>query len=334
MNIKLFLILMCFLIFTRSYAQDHAYSNFIQSPIYLNPALSGTSTGCDRMVLNYRNQYPAIKDAYAYYGVSYDRYVPEMNGGLAAMMQRSVEGEGFYTKNAFSVAYSFQGIRTNNLSISLGIQAGITNRSINYDKLIFFDQLDSKLGYLPGMPTAADNPVNNNKFYGDFATGFALVYKYSVLGASISHLSEPDESLISTESILPRKYNVHGSFNIPIASRKNFGDPAVIPAFTVVSQGKSSFATAGIQYRAYFFNFGAWYRAANIYQGGNSAIVSCTFDNYFTNDVKPSFSIGFAYDYTLSKIAQRNTGGAFEISLIYQSRKCSQNRNKIICPYF
>ncbi len=323
-----------FLIKGFALAQDHAYSNFLQSPIYLNPALAGTSLGCDRFVLNYRNQYPAIKDAFAYYGVSYDRYVAEMNGGIAGMIQRTVEGEGFYTKNAFSLAYSFQGIKSENFSISLALQGGLTNRSINYDKLIFYDQLDKELGFVPGLPTAADNPVNSKKFYPDFGSGVAIVYRNSVLGASVSHLSEPDESLISTESILPRKYQVHGSINIGIENRRNFGEPAIIPAFSYVKQGDFSTATAGVQYRAYFFNIGAWYRSAGILQGGNAAIVTCMFDNYLTDDVKPRFTIGLSYDYTLAKIAQRNSGGAFEVSLVYQSRKCSSNRNKVICPDF
>lgn len=316
-------------------AQDHQFTNFLQSPLYLNPALAGTSRGCDRLVLNYRNMYPAIKDAFAYYGVSYDRYVPALNGGLGAMVQRSVEGEGFYTKNAFSLMYAFHGIKTKKLRVSLAVQGGVSSRSIDYSRLIFYDQISRQLGYVPGTPTQADLPVNNNRLFGDFGAGLAVVTKDLLLGLSVSHLSEPDESLISTYSVLPRKYSAHASYNWLLSSVKtNRGNPTLIPSVAYTLQGDDPMLNAGIQYRYFFMNLGTWYRKAQVRNGGDALSVSLMFDanNIYESDAR--FAIGFSYDYNLNGLQQSSTAGAIELHLIYQSQRCQPRRKKITCPDF
>ncbi len=313
-------------------AQDHMYSNFLAAPLYLNPALAGTSNSCDRLAVNYRNQYPSLRDAFVYYGVSYDRFVNKMSGGIGGMLQRSVEGNGFYNKNAFSLNYAFHGIKTRDMQLSLGVQAGVVMRSVDYSKLVFYDQIDEKLGVMPGAPSEASLPVNNNKMYPDFAVGAAFVWKRAMIGASSYHLTEPDESLINTYSKLPRRYNIHGSFNIPLSVKKNIGDPTLIPAFMINSQGLSRTITAGLQYKVYYFNVGGWYRNAEIYNGGDAVLASFMFDmnNIYGSDSRVIF--GFTYDYSLLEMTQRATGGTIEMNLVYQVQKCPNRRKKITCP--
>jgi len=38
-------------------AQDPTFTQFYANPVYLNPALAGSS-GCPRIALNYRNEWP------------------------------------------------------------------------------------------------------------------------------------------------------------------------------------------------------------------------------------------------------------------------------------
>ncbi|HMG10219.1 MAG TPA: hypothetical protein VK609_17010 [Mucilaginibacter sp.] len=65
-----------------------------------------------------------------------------------------------------------------------GLQAGITNCSVNYSKLVFSDQIDSQFGYMPGTPTSAEPPLFDNRFYFDAGLGINLtVSNFNIGGA-------------------------------------------------------------------------------------------------------------------------------------------------------
>ncbi|MEY3270304.1 MAG: hypothetical protein RIS89_402, partial [Bacteroidota bacterium] len=40
-------------------AQDPTFTQFYANPVYMNPALAGSS-GCPRVALNYRNEWPQL----------------------------------------------------------------------------------------------------------------------------------------------------------------------------------------------------------------------------------------------------------------------------------
>ncbi|MFT4523977.1 MAG: hypothetical protein ACI85F_000118, partial [Bacteroidia bacterium] len=52
-----------------SLAQDPQFTQFYANPLYLNPAFAG-SKRCPRVVMNYRNQWPAISGTFVTYSAS------------------------------------------------------------------------------------------------------------------------------------------------------------------------------------------------------------------------------------------------------------------------
>lgn len=56
-----------------SYAQDVQFSQFYNAPLYLNPALTGTSHS-SRAILNYRNQWPTAGKPFITYAASFDHF--------------------------------------------------------------------------------------------------------------------------------------------------------------------------------------------------------------------------------------------------------------------
>ncbi len=322
-----------FLVAKLSSAQDYSYSNFLLSPLYLNPSLAGTSSGCNRFVMNYRNQYPAIQDAFEYLGASYDRYVPALNGGIGVMVQRGVEGAGFYKKDNISAIYSFHGIRTRKIRITAGLQTGLVFRSVDMSKLQFYDQIDEEFGFDPNLISEAQLPFNNNKAYLDATGGFSVIWKTGFIGVSVSHLGEPNIGLLSSSGVLKSKYSIHGSSRFRL-NGDNIRKPTLIPAFSLNFQKNSPLFIIGTQLRYSIFNTGIWYRTGNVFDGGNAIVASLLFDTSNPNSGNGSISIGLSHDFTVGGPTYRNTGGAYEIGIIYTSRTCDGRKNKVTCPQF
>ncbi|MBL7808489.1 MAG: type IX secretion system membrane protein PorP/SprF, partial [Saprospiraceae bacterium] len=67
---------LCFVMFAAvAQAQDIHFSQFYQSPLNLNPAMTGVMNCNHRFVANYRNQWASIlkNRAYNTYSASYDQ---------------------------------------------------------------------------------------------------------------------------------------------------------------------------------------------------------------------------------------------------------------------
>src|SRR5689334_24834560 len=90
-----------------SNAQDVEFSQFYANPVYLNPAFAGAMR-CPRVVLNYRNQWPGINNAYNTYNGSYDQHVDFLHGGIGIMVTSDKAGDGSLKTNNFSAVYSYQ----------------------------------------------------------------------------------------------------------------------------------------------------------------------------------------------------------------------------------
>ncbi|MDG2152777.1 MAG: type IX secretion system membrane protein PorP/SprF, partial [Crocinitomicaceae bacterium] len=70
------------LISTRNNAvrsQDPTFTQFFSNPIYLNPALAGSS-GCPRVSMNYRNEWPQLTGNYVTYSAAFDTYSKGIQG--------------------------------------------------------------------------------------------------------------------------------------------------------------------------------------------------------------------------------------------------------------
>src|SRR5471030_2556295 len=132
-----------------NFAQDHMYSQFFNSPIYLNPALTGQFEGDLRMTFIYRNQFTSVPGSFNYITASIDYNIPKFGGGVGLLFTRSSEGTAYLVKNNIAGIYSYS-IGSQDFVLSFGLQAGITDRTIDWSKLVFGDQIDPTLGYING----------------------------------------------------------------------------------------------------------------------------------------------------------------------------------------
>ena len=74
-------------------AQDPQFTQFYANPLYLNPAFAGTAR-CPRVVMNYRNQWPALTGTFVTTSASYDQHVDGLTGGLGLLVTHDQAGKG------------------------------------------------------------------------------------------------------------------------------------------------------------------------------------------------------------------------------------------------
>src|ERR1700752_2062983 len=87
------------------FAQDHMYSQFFNSPVYLNPALNGQFQGDLRMNLIYRNQFTSVPGGFNYITASIDYNIPQFGGGIGLIFTRGNEGAAGLVKNNIAGVY-------------------------------------------------------------------------------------------------------------------------------------------------------------------------------------------------------------------------------------
>ena len=88
-------------------AQDPQFTQFYANPLYLNPAFAGTAR-CPRVVLNYRNQWPALTGTFVTTSASYDQHVDAILGGIGVLVTNDQAGKGTLNTTTVSGIYSYE----------------------------------------------------------------------------------------------------------------------------------------------------------------------------------------------------------------------------------
>ena len=309
-------------------AQDLIYSQFFNAPGYLNPALNGQFEGDLRVNLIYRSQWTKVQGALNNYSFSIDYQVPNFGGGFGLIMNRSTEGTAYLSKTNYAGVYSYS-IEFDENTLSFGVQAGVTNRRIDYDKLLFPDQINSG-GIIPGGVTSASPPIYNNKYFFDSGAGINLVSGNFMGGFSAQHLNKPDESFTGSTSKLPIRYGGHLSYMIKARGYDRNDDSAFIPSIVIYNQAKINSFSAGMQYKNRSVNIGLWYRGDGKQQ--DAMVLSLIFDLFKRSDRNSRMRFGISHDATTSKLNYTNTAGTTEGAFIFETdfpgRGSNSNNNR------
>lgn len=302
------------------FAQDHMYSQFFNSPLYLNPALTGQFQGDLRMNLIYRNQFSSVPGSLNYISASIDYNIPKFGGGIGLLFTRSSEGTAYLVKNNISGIYSYS-IGSEDFVLSFGLQAGLTNRTIDWSKLVFGDQLDPRLGFIPGSVSAAAQPSFNSKFYFDAGGGINLVAGEFDVGAALMHVNRPDESFTGTPAKLPMRLTTHVSYRWDLNPDDNNDEEQksyVIPSVVLYKQSTAQSYSIGFQYKRSNINAGLWYRSGGV-SGPSAVVVSLIFDLFINKDGGEKLRLGVSHDVPVSGLNYSNTSGTTEGSLGYET---------------
>ena len=307
--------------------QDMHFTQFYSSSVYLNPAFTGAGV-CSRVSLTHRNQWSGVSTSYSSTLVSFDHYIKKQNLGIGLIVGKDVAGSGSLSRTIINPLFAYELKVNRKLGIRFGVQPGFAISSINFDELVFGDQI-ARGGNVSTIESAPQNV-----YYFDAGAGVLAFAEQYWLGVSFFHLNSPIEAFYSSnEATLPLKYSLHGGYKFLLEEEGK----SVSLAFNYRGQKKYDQFDIGAYYTKDFFNIGLWYR-------GIPGMKSYA-PGYSNNDaiaiiigVKTDrMNIGYSYDYTISRLQNSASHGSHEITLSYQLCNISKKRGRrmfVACPSF
>ncbi|HYG18433.1 MAG TPA: type IX secretion system membrane protein PorP/SprF [Ohtaekwangia sp.] len=327
-------------------AQDPQFSQFYAAPLYLNPALAG-STNQARAGMNYRNQWPAIDANFTTASVYFDYFIEDKNSGVGMILTRDVEGLAGLRSLSIGLQYSYELQITDAIGFRPGAQVALYSRDINFNKLTFGDQFNPTTGEFIDQPTAETFNTQSSKTFVDLSFGGVFFTRSAWLGVSAWHLTQPNQSLIGEDSPLPIKLSFHGGFKFymkpgvtGVAGQMRNTERSIAPAFQYRHQGRFDQLDLGLYFTFEPLVFGTWYRGVPFKNlGGIANNESIVLLLGFTKlGAKDAINIGYSFDFTISKLGPQS-GGAHEFSLVYtwpmrNPRKPPKDKLMIPCPDF
>jgi type IX secretion system PorP/SprF family membrane protein len=321
-------------------AQDPNFSQFFVSPLTMNPALTGKFNGNFRVAGNYRDQWPAISNAFVTSTVSFDapimrNKISELDTwGVGVMAMTDKTANGILSTNSISLTTAYhKGLDEDGLhQLGIGFQGTYTNKRLDGTKLNFENELDSLGGWTNHSGEIIDDQVINVNYF-DFSVG-ALYngstdgYNNFYLGVSAYHVNKPQESFTGVYYTLNPRFTVNAGGAIPLGDRSKtiylsslFSRQAA--ASNIVLGGAVGFNVNGDEENPTNFYAGLWTRFNNV----NDAAIP------YIGLEFGGFRLGASYDVNISslKTASQSRGG-IEISLIYIN--LPPGNKGIPCPRF
>lgn len=323
----------------RLLSQDLHFSQFMMTPLHLDPSLAGKFGGDYRGILNHRSQWRSVtRYPYETYGGMFDkRFNQKMRkknffgGGLGVYTDKA--GAGFLRTTEVNMAVAYHIEAGEGQYLSAGLEGWVLQRSVNVDNLRFDNQFDGR-GHNAALPHGEDFSMLN-LMKPSVSVGISYTFvdnmsrqvisdngfqgKKMTVGMAAHYVNAPSYNFIRgiEKDRLGWRYVLHtsNSFGIPDVNA------AVQPSGFLMMQRKAVDAVIGSYFRFTLreqskytqlvrgsaVSFGGHYR------WGDAVIAGVVIE-------MGSFSVGFSYDINTSGLKSSSDGrGAYEISLRYVS---------------
>lgn len=306
-------------------AQDPIFTQFFLFPETINPSFTGiletTSAG-----IIHRSQWTnlnfKIDTDYAYFST----WSEENNSAIGVNFlnhRESFTGYNFLQANA---AYSYRVELSYDWYFKPSIEVGYGSKSFGFQNLVLRDQINISNETI--YPVSIDPlELSNRIHFLDISTGLLFYNNNFWIGTAFKHLNRPNIAIAKEGNIpLDMFYNISTGYEFQIG---DYIDTRFLP-FETRMMVTGNFMTQGgynrldIGSSLIFNNFTAGLTAAiNPFKKAEQSHMLTSL-NLFSGLQYENFKIGFSYDINTTKIG--NTGGVFELGLIYQfdveARKC------------
>jgi type IX secretion system PorP/SprF family membrane protein len=302
--------------------QDHQYTQFMYNKLLLNPAYAG-ARGVSSISAIYRNQWAGFEGApkSALLSLNAPFLSPRVGVGVVLSHQQAGLQRDFFG----SLAYSYDLVAEENLSLRVGVQGSI--RSLALD---FADAEVAGSGGAGADPSLQNQRIND--VYGNVGAGvYATIAKRAYVGFALPRIYSNTIGLNTNPQFVTAKeyrhyYAMAGAI-IPISKDIQLM-PAVLGKYVQnapfdadlnLNLGIKEKVTIGLSGRL----------------GGDSGLESVDLLAFF--QANEQIGIGAAYDFPLSRI-KNYTAGSFEVmvqaDLQKPNKKGKKSRKNLSNPRF
>lgn len=311
-----------------SRGQDPLFTQFYAAPVYLSPSLAGASRG-SRIILNFRDQWPKLPGDYVTYALSVDHYLEKLRSGVGLQILRDQSAGGLVNLTNIGLNYSYNFDVSRKWQVNPGIQVYYYSKNINYNKLIFSDQIFRD--YTTPVSIEIERLLTVKQVrHLDVSTSLLAYSDKLWAGFTLDHMLSLNNSLKASGGYLPIRLSLYGGGKYIISGRmRSQKEESITGAFHFMYQGQYKYLDLGAYYTMTPMQFGLWYRGIPVFTD-NQNIGALTLQtgykfNYFT--------VGYSYDYTLSRLMTK-TGGAHEVSFAFDLNPATRKKKirMIPCP--
>ena len=290
-------------------AQDAAFSQTYQAPLYLSPSFTGLTNGT-RFGFNYRNQWPGVGSAYQNYAFSADYFFNRFNSGVGLIWVCDNMGKGLLMDHQVDLLYAYEFSVTKDIFVRPGLSFGLKNRSIDRGKMVTWTDIT------PGQ-TGSSLDIENTRISKFDANVSVMVYNDDFwAGVTFDHLLQPNISFTDVEDKVGLKTTVFGGYRITYQPSYRGTEPKTITlSLNYKHQYQFNQLEIGASWYYYPIEVGVSYRGLFFKIAGELNNSDAVIPNLGVN-IGP-FRVGYSYDLTVSEFSSFGNG-AHEASLIYR----------------
>ncbi len=320
-------------------AQDIHFSQYLASPLDVNPALAGQFDGCFRLGGIYRSQWASVMgdDAFKTTSASFDAGIlkEQLKGSFVGVGAHFFQdGAGTVRFNTTSVGGAVSYCQVLNAKRPTTISGGLSFNQ--YTRSIYFNKLSLE------DPTEAVGISGGSSFIDIGAGLFYYMQPYEKMsynvGLSFFHVNRPDQSFYIKSDRLASKINFHASSDIKLSDVFKIYPGGMISweggARQVVLYELNRLAVSdNLKAQAAIF-FGVGTRITR--PGADAAIFYFRYELY-------KLSIGLSYDVNISglrRFSKYEGGPELALTYVIPCAKSNannwqlKNRTKTYCPKF
>jgi len=241
-------------------------------------------------------------------------------GGVGLIFSSSDYGMQLLSTSMIGIVTSVRIPVSQNMVSQFGAMVSYNQKKINWDDLVFSDQLDPRYGNV--NPSSFVHPNAQSISFTDLNLGGVLQGKFnnitSTLGFAAHHLFQPNESFTDGSAPLPRRFVVHGDL---IFDNKNSSKSVsttklnmkINPGFILENQAGLNKYSIGLNMLFENLYTGFWFRNEEFSFINYTSIILLA-GLYIPLSNKNNMKLMYSYDLAISKF-YAGSGGAHEVHI-------------------
>ncbi|GAA4423764.1 hypothetical protein GCM10023188_02930 [Pontibacter saemangeumensis] len=333
---KIFVACVCCLCAVVAAAQDVHLTQQYANRLYLNPAFAGINSSWS-VALSHRNQWPALNGSFITNQLAADYRIPGTKSAASLLVQQDRAGVGGLQKWQVAGGYAYHTNLSSKWAMSAGLQAAVASLRVNFDNLVFGDQLSDK-GIV--AVTSAEASSFEPSYYVDFTVGGLAYTDQFWAGLTAAHLNRPGYGF-NRETELPIRYIAIAGYKFYTKTYEEQGqlfELSFSPTATFMHQQNLNRLDIGL-YTIYTpLTLGLIYKGVPVTGGTNQDQTLSVIAGLQLRSIR----LGYSHDVGLQGFSAE-AGGANEISLVFEpsdfnnlfkSRSGRKLNRNIVCPAF